>query len=127
MKWQNLTANYVRTANVDGRRLVLDFAIDFKNKFNREICVSCISQFNADFAKYINSMSEKTVNYRLKGKYNNISLGFGKRGRLSNENMNDKDALFLLKHHPKGKELFDILPEEEPKPEVKIKRKKGDN
>lgn len=114
MDWKNYTADYVRTATVDGRRLVLDFAKDFQQKFNYEICISCIAKFQTDFNKYIYAMSEINSEYRLKPKYNNIPLGFGKRGRLSNENMNDKDALFLIKNHPRGVELFDKIPKVEP-------------
>ena len=111
--WTKYDADSVRTGYKDGRRLALDFAIDFKNKFNRDVCISCEGNFKADFKKYINSMQNKSSNYKLKAKYNGIPLGFGKKGRLTNESMNDKDALFLIKNHPKGKELFEVYPIEE--------------
>jgi len=123
-QYHNFDADFVRTATVNGRRLALDFAIDFKEKFNREVCISCANQFKQDFQKYLSSMENKKYNYKLKPKYNNIPLGFGKRGRLSNENMNDKDAEMLMRTHPKGKELFEIYPKEEP---IKVKKIKGDN
>jgi hypothetical protein len=121
--WRKYEANFVRTQTVDGQRLVLIFANDFKQKFNREICISCESNFKTDFKKYINSMNETKSLYKLKQKYDGILLGFGKKGRLTNDNMNDKDALFLIKNHPKGKELFDFIPEIE---EPKTKKIKGD-
>lgn len=124
MNWSEYKPEYVRTAIVGGRRLVLDFANDFEEKFNYEICITCISKFNNDFYKYINSMSTQKSEFKLKAKYNNIPLGFGKRGRLSNENMNEKDAMFLLKNHPKGRDLFEKIPEAKPE---KIKKEKGDN
>lgn len=68
-------------------------------------------------------MNETKSLYKLKQKYDGILLGFGKKGRLTNDNMNDKDALFLIKNHPKGKELFDFIPEIE---EPKTKKIKGD-
>lgn len=121
--WKKYDANYVRTGILDGHRLAIDFASDFKKKFNREICISCESSFIADFKKYINTMEAKKSNYKLKAKYNGIPLGHGKRGRLTNENMNDKDALYLIKNHPKGKDLFEVFPKEE---EPKTKKIKGD-
>jgi len=121
--WKKYDANFVRTQIVDGQRLVLIFANDFKNKFNREICISCESNFKTDFQKYINSMDTKKSEYKLKAKYDGILLGFGKKGRLTNDNMNDKDALYLIKNHPKGKDLFEVFPKEE---EPKTKKIKGD-
>jgi hypothetical protein len=122
--WRKYDANFVRTQTVDGQRLVLIFANDFKNKFNREICVTCESNFKADFEKYINNMETKKSEYKLKAKYDGISLGFGKKGRLSNDNMNDNDARYLIKNHPRGEELFESLPKKE-EPKIKETNKKN--
>lgn len=121
MRWNNLTSEYVRTATLNGERLVLLFAADFKARYNRDICISCISQFNTDFQKYKYDMSEVKSEYKLKPKYNNIILGFGRNGRLSNERMNEEDAAYLLATHPLGAALFEKLPA--PKPIIKEVKK----
>lgn len=116
MTWNNYTADQVRTQSKDGVRLALLFNEDFKKKFNRNVCLTCTADFADDFKKYLMATSEKKENpkYLLKKKYDGISLGFGK-GRVFNATITEKEAKELAKNHAKGKELFEIFTEAEPK------------
>ena len=120
MDWRNYTAEQVRTKSVDGVRLAKLFNVDFKEKFNRNTCLSCTQDFAKDFQKYINTMSDKKKEqpkYLLKKKFDGISIGFNK-GRAFNATLTEKQAKDLIKNHPKGKDLFEVIPKEEPKKET---------
>jgi hypothetical protein len=105
--WQQYTPEQVRADKIDGSRLVLAFAKDYKNYFNQELtCINCESSFKNEFLKYIRTMSKEAKNdYELKPKYNGLPLGFGLRGRVYNGKITKKQADHLLKNHPKGKDL----------------------
>ena len=112
--WQQYTPKQVRTDKIGGSRLVLAFAKDYKNYFNQELtCINCESSFKNEFLKYIRTMSKEAKNdYELKPKYNGLPLGFGLRGRVYNGKITKKQADHLLKNHPKGEDLFKVLPED---------------
>lgn len=113
-EWQNYDAEQVRTQNENGVRLALSFAKDYKEYFNQELsCINCKSGFKESFQNYIKAMGlePKKSEYQLKPKYDGISLGFGKKGRVFNKSITKKDAEYLLKNHPSGENLFDSLPE----------------
>lgn len=112
-KWLNYQAEEVRTGVVDGVRLVVEFNKDFKKIFNREVCITCKSDFKKDFEKYINIMSAKNEDYKLKPRYNGIPLGgFGSRVYVTNNTITAAQAKKLAKEHPLGKELFEKFKEE---------------
>lgn len=111
MDWSKYNAEQVRTKSVGGVRLALLFAQDYEKKFNQSVCISCSSNFAADFKKYVMSdLPKQEALYRLKPMYDGISLGFNK-GRVFNVTITEKQAIELAKNHPKGKGLFDIFTE----------------
>lgn len=115
-KWQKYNSEQVRTQEKNGSRLVLDFAKDYKKLFNQELnCLSCVKSFDNEFNKYIKAMGldkKQESGYKLKAKYDGISFGFGKRGRVFNKTITKKEAEELLKNHPKGKDLFQEMPKQ---------------
>lgn len=122
-EWQKYNSQQVRTQEKNGSRLVLDFAKDYKELFNQELnCLNCVRSFDNEFNKYIKAMGleeKKQSDYRLKAKYDGISFGFGKRGRVFNKTITNKEAEELLKSHPKGKDLFEVMPTE---PEIDLSK-----
>lgn len=53
--------------------------------------------------------TENKSKYTLKAKYNGIQLGVNGQP-IRNGEMTDKQAFELLKKHPRGAELFDVIP-----------------
>lgn len=65
-------------------------------------------------------MSKKgTSNYRLKAKFNGIQAAFGSTKIISNDNLTDEIAKDLIKNHPHGEKLFDVIPKEQPEDKAK--------
>ena len=113
-KWSKYQAAEVRTGtDQNGNRLLVSFARDYKEVFGVDICPNC-NGFNQKFINFLNKtkpMSEKKKSgYVLKKTYQNIPLEFGSSVFVNNENMTDEYGAKLLKSHPKGEGLFDILP-----------------
>lgn len=113
-KWLKYTAVEVKTGtDENGNRLLSQFAADYKSVFNNDICPNCKS-FNTNYQKFLTHTKtmEKVNNsgYVLKKKYENIPLKFGSSIYLNNQNLTDKHAKTLLENHPRGKDLFDVIP-----------------
>lgn len=102
--------------NENGSRLLPFLAKDYKEKTGGEICPSCGSfnqKYNSFIQKYyiMKKDNENTCGFRLKPMYQNIPASFGSAVFVNNNNITDELALGLLKNHPRGKDLFDVIPE----------------
>lgn len=101
--------------NENGSRLISLFARDYKKTTGNDICHTCnsfITKFNSFIQKYyIMKKNENTCGFRLKPMYENIPSSFGSAVFVNNKNITNELALALLNNHPRGKDLFDIIPE----------------
>jgi hypothetical protein len=101
----------------NGNRLLSEFARDYKSLFNSEICPNC-NDFSLKFQKFIKTIQEmknknQNSGYVLKKMYENIPLEFGSSIYVNNANLTDEYAETLLKKHPRGKDLFDVIVEKQ--------------
>ncbi len=111
----------------NGNRYLSQFLQDYKQVFDRDEinagCPKCLENYYQKFTKHLSRMGQKeTSNYRLKAKYNGISLGFGSNVIISNRNITDELGAQLLEKHPAGKQLFEKYPQAQPKPLDGLKR-----
>lgn len=102
--------------NENGGRLISLFARDYKKTTGNDICHTCnsfIQKFNSFIQKYYTMAkdAENTCGFRLKPMYQNIPASFGSPIFVNNNNITEELALGLLKNHPRGKDLFDVIPE----------------
>lgn len=102
--------------NENGGRLISLFARDYKKITGNDICHTCssfIQKFNSFIQKYYTMAkdAENTCGFRLKPMYQNIPASFGSPIFVNNNNITEELALGLLKNHPRGKDLFDVIPE----------------
>lgn len=102
--------------NENGGRLISLFARDYKKITGIDICHTCnsfIQKFNSFIQKYYTMAkdAENTCGFRLKPMYQNIPSSFGSAVFVNNKNITNELALALLNNHPRGKDLFDIIPE----------------
>tara|TARA_R110002167_G_scaffold81296_3_gene222682 strand:+ start:29 stop:433 length:405 start_codon:yes stop_codon:yes gene_type:complete len=131
MNWNKYSPDTILTGrNKEGVRLIIEFGKDFKNKMGYDLDIGCIKCFRNDFQKFLNrgTMAERKSAYKLKPMYNGLSLGFGSKVYISDQNITDELAERFVKEHPKGLSLFSEYPkQEEPKadkPKQKRSRKK---
>tara|TARA_R110002049_G_scaffold309180_1_gene518126 strand:- start:15808 stop:16203 length:396 start_codon:yes stop_codon:yes gene_type:complete len=101
-----------RDTTKDG--LLFQFLTEYKKEFKtgslNPSCKTCRSEM---WNNYINLFKPKEMassKYVLKAKYNGINLGATGQP-LRNGEFTDKQALELLKKHPKGVDLFEVIPE----------------
>lgn len=117
--WHKYTAAVVKSGSDEsGSRFLSEFARDYKAKTGKDLCPTC--KFESNYPKYLNEMSEEKINsgYVLKKMYEGIPLdAFKSNIRVSNRNLTDEYAEFLLANHGRGEDLFEKMPE----------RKKGQN
>lgn len=130
-KWKIYQVKEVQSGIDDnGNRLISIFAKDYKTVMGTEFCPSC-KDFEIKFKNFINKLENmknsttKNSGFILKAMFDNITL-FGKPKYFNNANLTDEDAIELLESHPKGKELFQAIPEDweslkTPEPEAKKK------
>jgi hypothetical protein len=93
-------------------------------------CRKCIANYLITYQKIKGKMDNANKSqYRLKEKYNNISLEFGSNVFVNNLNLTDEYAEILLKLHKK-EDLFEVYPTDkiiektvENKPSRKFKKK----
>lgn len=133
--WQEISPSKVQNGIEDGKRLILEFARDYKEVIGSELCVGCSNSFEASFKKFLNKkyMKENTTGFKLHEKYNGLKLGgFGSKETISNYSMTKEKALLFLTKHKKGKALFSLLPKDVDKQiedylsvEVKVEEVKG--
>jgi hypothetical protein len=119
----------------NGNRYLSQFLKDYQQTFNPDLinagCQRCLEDYYHKFTKYLSTMSKDTKTaYKLKAKYEGIPLAFGSRTQVYNSNLTDEMAEELIKNHPRGKELFEVVPEkaaaEEKTDLLKLSRKELD-
>lgn len=115
--WGKYKADEVLTGtDANGNRLISAFAKDYKRVFNQDICPTC-KDFKDKFQKFLKKIQDmsnsdkKNTGFVLKKMYENIPLKFGSAIYVNNQNLTDDYAKELINNHPRGKELFDIIPE----------------
>lgn len=101
--------------------LLVSFLKEYRDEFKVVVNASCSSCFNTYYSNYLKSLPmEETkkvkCDYRLKLKYENISLKYGGK-RIKNADLTNELAIELLEKHPHGAMLFDVIPK------VKISKK----
>lgn len=104
--------------------LLLNFLRDYKKHFNtgklNPSCSSCRLEYWRNYINLFKNKEMEKSKYILKLKYNGINLGATGQP-IRNGEMTDKQAEELIKNHPKGKDLFDFIPEPKIKPKAKKK------
>ncbi len=115
--WGKYKAEEVLTeTDKNGNRLISAFAKDYKTVFNQDICPAC-KDFKEKFQKYLKKIQDmsnsnkKNSGFVLKKMYENIPLKFGSAIYVNNQNLTDDYAKELINNHPRGKDLFDIIPD----------------
>ena len=111
--------------DVNGNRYLNQFLNDYERVFNiTDFNVGCKKCLNDYYIKLITHLQMGNTiepkEYQLKPKYDGIPLSFGSPITVTNANITKKYAEKLLKNHPRGKDLFDVLPKEA-KPKVNKK------
>ena len=117
MNWLSLDKDTIfKGKDADGNRYLNQFLRDYERTFN-------ITDFNAGCEKCLNDYYIKLIThlemgntteskeYQLKPKYNGIPLRFGSPILVTNANITKKYAEILIKNHPRGRDLFHVLPE----------------
>lgn len=105
--------------------LLVSFLTEYKEHFKlNTVNASCAKCFNSYYENYLNSLpmakeiKEKVeCDYVLHKKYNGIQLGTNGRP-IRNGEMTNEVAEQLLKEHPHGAKLFEIMPEQLKKKET---------
>lgn len=114
MDFTAMDINTISTGvSADGVRYLQLFLQEYTSIFHETVNPGCSKCLNTYFTKYINHMKKanNTSGYRLKPKYENIPLEFGSPIFVNNGNI-DTYAKQLIKNHPLGKELFEVIPED---------------
>lgn len=101
--------------------LLVTFLKEYRDEFNIEVNASCSSCFKTYYNNYLKSLpmaepKKVKCDYRLKLKYENISLKYGGQ-RIKNKDLTNELAKELLEKHPHGSMLFDVIPK------IKISKK----
>ena len=110
--WKNYDPNTIlNTIDKGGIKILLNkFWDDYEERFKiRPKCSSC--QFQNYYNNMINFKETNNMNnknFQLKAKYHGASF-FGTS--FSNISLTDQEALYLLVNHPRGKDLFSLMPE----------------
>lgn len=113
-RWKKYQAKEVQFGiDENGNRLISFFAQDYKIVMGNEFCPSC-NDFEIKFKNFINKLENmenvKKTGFVLKAMFENITL-FGSQQYFNNSNLTDESAIELIEKHPKGKDLFEVLPE----------------
>lgn len=115
----------------NGNRYLSQFLKQYRETFGvHEInagCERCLNDYYTKFIKYLNTMSneKQECKFKLKKKYEGIQKEFGSREFVTNANLTDETAMFLLENHARGKELFSEIPKE--LPNISSKEVKDEN
>ena len=130
MDWLNIEKVVIFNGkDENGNRYLSQFLRDYKEVFNPDYvnagCEKCLNDYYTKFIKYLNMGNDKEEKkYVLKAKYNGIPLKFGSPVLVTNSNITKQYAETLAKNHPRGKDLFDVYPEEVEKKPRQRKAKK---
>lgn len=112
--WSEKNINFVQNN-------LVQFLTDYKKEFNVEnvnpSCANCLQSYLNDFKKKYKVMNKS--GYVLKEKYQGIQLEFGSSVMVNNTNITKEWAKNLIKNHPLGADLFDVIPSEKPEPKEK--------
>lgn len=100
---------------------MLLFINDYQAATGHRICPSC-GGFREKYETFKTKTMSTTSKYRIKPMYNGIQLEFGSSVHVFNQTITDAQAEALLKKHPLGKGLFEVLPDEAPIMEPKPKK-----
>ena len=96
------------------RSLLNQFLKEYKQYFGKKpepSCSKCRTEYWNNYINLINdTMATKKCKYRLKAKYNGVSMA--DKVQIFNSEMTDEKAKELLLWHPAHELLFDILPDE---------------
>ena len=104
-----------------GNRYLSQFLKDYAATFNPDMinagCQRCLEDYYTRTIKELNTMKEpkNESGYVLKPKYQGISLEFGSNIFVTNGNITKEYGDTLLEKHPKGAELFEIVPKKKDK------------
>jgi hypothetical protein len=116
MDWGSIHPNRIRSGvDSQGRRLILQFAVDFEKKLGYKLDISCPKCFQNDYDKYLKSTimpDKKKSAWKLKPMYEGVSLGFGSKVIISSANLTDELAEKFAKEHRKGLGLFSQYPKD---------------
>jgi len=111
--WTKYKAEEIRSGtDQNGNRLFPQFAQDYHSVFQTDVCPNC-KDFPVKVQNFLIKikMSKEESNFKLKEKYDGLPLEFGSQVYVSNASITNENALKLLKTHPKGKDLFQTLPD----------------
>lgn len=120
MNWLNLNKETIfKGKDEEGNRYLSQFLSDYKEVFKpAEInagCTNCLNNYYHEMIKHLNIMATQNQNknsgYLLKAKYEGIPMAFGSRKLVYNHNLTDEIAKKMIEKHPKGKDLFQVIPE----------------
>lgn len=110
--------------------LLVNFLKDYSKQFHTgkltPSCGSCRATYWNNYLNLFKMNKEKVeCDYKLHAKYNGIRLTIN-GNPIRNGEMTNEIAKQLLEKHPHGANLFEVIPKEEPKKEVKapVKKKK---
>lgn len=121
--WLNISAETAKTGvNPDsGQRYLIEYAEDYKIVMGAALkCSSC--NFTSNYAQFIerfkttdmaaSTPQPKTKSgFKLKAKYEGLSLGIGSQVHISSKVITDKLAVQFLVEHPAGEKIFEVVPE----------------
>ena len=110
--WTKYKAEDVKNGlDQNGNRLFSLFVQDYIKVFGVDVCPNC-KDFPVKFQNYLNKTAmSKESKFQLKKMYEGLPLEFGSQVYVTNANITDENALQLIKNHPRGKELFEVLPD----------------
>lgn len=108
------TAKEILEGDINGKRLITFYVRDYRAVMGSDPCINC-GKFTPQLEKFKQKISEmkelKNSGFKLKPMFEGIQTGFGSREFVSNANLDDEKAMKLIENHPKGRELFEELPE----------------
>lgn len=111
-KWEEFNlSDIIGGVDPDGVRFLKLFLIDYTKVFSESVnagCSKCINNYLEKYKSKFNKM-ENNSQYKLKEKYNGISLEFGSAIQVYNATITDELATKLLKSYEKEL-IFDKYP-----------------
>lgn len=124
--WREIEKPAILTGkDENGNRFLSQFLKDYNEIFQpQEInagCQRCLDEYYTKTIKYLNTMQDKKneSGYVLKPKYEGIPLEFGSQTFVNNRNITREHGDKLLKGHPRGADLFEVVPKKQEKAAAK--------
>ena len=125
MDWLSVDKDTVfNGSDAHGNRYLNQFLADYERIFDLKDlnagCKNCLNNYYSNLIKHLNmGNTTESKAYQLKEKYNGIPLKFGSPVLVNNGNITKEYAEELIKNHPRGIDLFDVLPDREPQDDFK--------